>query len=284
MSNTALIFGYGYVAKYFANLLCKNGFEVFCTSRSSAIISNKNYHIIDFYRDVPEILKKVNYILSSVPPDINGDDPVFTRYKNAIIDNKDRIKWLGYISTSSVYGNHDGSWVTEISNLHNTSFRSLSRINAENNWMSLFKEYSIPVNVFRVAGIYGRGRNALQNIKNGKNFSIFKEGHFFSRIHIIDLVNVLFQSLTLEISGEIFNVADNLPTNNFDVEQYAAKILGISELKKIPFFDAKISDRLSDFFKNNKKVSNKKMINRLDIKLFYPDYRKGLLYECSLYL
>lgn len=273
MKNKILIFGYGYVAKALSENL--NDFDIISTSRSDKKSSIAK--IIDF--DAKEIeleLANTTHIISTIPPEHNLGDPVLSRFRD-IIEKASNLKYLGYISATSVYGDHKGGWVDEESNLNVKGNRSKARYESEKEWQQLANDKDVPLIIFRIAGIYGPERNTLNQLKSGLAKSIYKEGLFFSRIHIDDIVSVIKSSITKDNKSEIYNLADDMPCPQYEIIEYASKLLNISPPKRIAYEEAELSDMAKDFYSQSKKVSNKKIKSKLGIKLKYPSYKEGLI-------
>ena len=191
--------------------------------------------------------------------------------------NKDRVKWITYLSATSVYGNHNGEWVDENSKCIPSSSNGIARLKVENCWLDLFKKFNYPIQIFRLSGIYSDKNNVLKRLKTGEAKLIFKENHFFSRIHVDDISNILFKSLKTFKSGEIFNISDDKPAPLSEVTLYGAKLLNIKKLKELKVEEID-SEMLKNFFKDSKKVQNKKMKKFFDYNLKYPSFTEGLDY------
>lgn len=270
------IFGYGYVSQYLIQELLKLHYLIYCTSRTPNhhVSNNKNLHIMDFSDpEIPNILKQSSLVLSTVPPCDSFIDPVLHKYFTFLSNND--FKWIGYLSSTSIYGDHDGEWVDEFSKCMPSNQKSLKRLEAENKWMKLYLKYNLPVNIFRLSGIYGPQRNCIEQIDNGKDYTIFKKDHFFSRIHVHDICKVIIASINKPYKGEIFNLSDDEPSPLNKVQQYGAKLLN-QKLKEIAFENTNLSISAKNFFNDNKKVCNKKIKSYLDINLDYPNYKHGL--------
>jgi nucleoside-diphosphate-sugar epimerase len=286
MKKTILIFGNGYVAKFLSEQLINQDWFVYCTSRkveSEKSTKHQNIKIINFFdSNITEIIKSANAILSTVPTDDQITDPVLANYLEII--SKQRFEWIGYLSSTGVYGNHDGKWVNEHTKCTPSNFKSKLRICAEQKWLGLYLKYQIPVHIFRLAGIYGPKRNCLEEIKKGKDFTIIKKDHYFSRIHVIDICQAIIASINSPTPGEIYNVCDDEPAPINFVQQYGANILKKNPLIELLFENANLSKQFEMFFNDNKKISNNKIVSNLKIKWIYPNYRIGLLQGCLPYL
>jgi len=277
-------FGFGQVAKNFVNLLKmrKINFELTVTSRSET--EDKKFENIkyqNFYfnhkqydKDLIKNLVNSDHILVSIPP-INGEDIVIENFKKNLEKNK--YKWITYLSATSVYGNHNGEWVDENSKTNPTSKNGIERLKAERLWINLFKEFNSPVQIFRLSGIYSNQRNILSRLKKGEAKIIKKKNQFFSRIHIEDIASILLKSIKNFKKGEIYNISDDKPASMEEVTNYAIKLLGCDEPKTIGYNEIE-SEMLKNFYKDSKKVNNKKMKSVFNYKLKYPTFIEGLSY------
>jgi nucleoside-diphosphate-sugar epimerase len=277
------IFGFGYTASFLATKLSALNFRVIGTTRDKAKIKQSTqYELIDFsLHAVKKYLPFATHILISTPPMAETGDPVLTHFADLISDYSSQIQWLGYLSTTGVYGDHQGAWVNELSASISPGKSGQLRLAAEQAWMSFCKNQQLPLHIFRLAGIYGPQRNALERILAGKQHSIYKEGHFFSRIHVDDIVSVLLASLNRPQTFAIYNVADDEPTPSHILDAYAATLLQRAPLPLIPYQTAKLSAMELDFYSNNRRVANNKIKQELQVKLDYPSYKQGLIHELS---
>lgn len=286
MNKKIIIFGNGYVSKRLVQKLNDFGWTIYCTSRkvdSGSPIKNENATIINFFDpSLPAIIESSNVLLSTAPPDSEMIDPVLQRYADII--SKKQFKWIGYLSSTSVYGNHDGAWVDEETECRPSNEKSKMRLLAEKQWFDLYFKYNQPVHIFRLSGIYGPGRNCLEDIIAGKEHTIVKEGHYFSRTHVDDICQAIIASINLPTAGEIYNISDDEPSQVHSVQQFGANILGKEKLKEIPIEKAVLSEAAKGFFQDNKKVMNHKIIQKLNIRWKYPNYRLGLLEGCLPYI
>ena len=213
-------------------------------------------------------LKEADHILVSIPPE-NQEDLVVKNFSKLLESSK--IKWITYLSATSVYGDHKGEWVNENSKTNPISIKGIARLKAENTWLSLEKNNKLPVQIFRLSGIYSNEKNILVHLKSGDVKLINKKNHYFSRIHVDDIANILFKSLSKFKPGEIYNLADDKPSSSKEIALYGAKILNI-EVDKIK------SEMLKNFNNESKKVSNKKVKNYFNYNLMFPSYIEGLSY------
>ncbi len=276
MKPNLLFFGFSYTANTLLPLLTQAGFATTGTSRTPTM-DNSPIHLIDFQSaDIEQHLSQCTHLLISIPPSQSGHDIVLSNYADLIAKYAPQIKWIGYLSSTGVYGNHHGEWVNEESACHPTGNNAILRLAAEREWMAYAVKYQLPLHIFRLAGIYGTGRNALARILGGKKQSIYKEGHVFSRIHVEDIANVLMASIVSPHPLSIYNVADNEPAPAHVVDEYAASLMNLTPLPLVPFNDAILSPMEREFYASNRRVDNTKIKDDLGITLKYPSYREGL--------
>lgn len=284
-----LIFGFGYTANVLAKKLVALDFHVVGTSRNQEFLewhNKKGFEIINFTKtDIEKALISASHILVSTPPSTNFGDPVLAHFVDLIKKYARMSHWLGYLSSTGVYGDHQGGWVDELSASLSLGQQAMARLNAEKAWISLAQNYQIPLHVFRVAGIYGPQRNALSRMDQGKIQIIYKQNHFFSRIHVDDISEILIASIKNPNPISIYNVADDEPAPSYEVDAYAAHLLNIPAPEKIPFELAVLHPRTKEFYTHHRRVSNAKIKQELFIKLIYPTYREGLqkLYDTGGY-
>ena len=226
---------------------------------------------------IPEdsIFEGVTHILSCIPPDKNGKDPVLKSLKNKI--NNISLQWIGYLSTTGVYGNTDGDWVTEEDQPNPLQERSQRRLNCEKEWINS----NLPVQIFRLPGIYGPGRSTLESIKTKTIKVIHKENQVFSRIHVADIANAIIYLLQNKNNLDfhpIINIADDEPCSQIEVIRYGYQLLGLKMPKEILFEEAKndLSQIAQSFWIENRRVSNKLLCEKLGYRLIYKNYQLGL--------
>ena len=275
-------FGFGQVAKNFIKKLNLEKFNInlSVTSREESKekkideISYNNYQFIDgnFDKDLLNKLKQSDHILVSIPP-VDGEDLIIKNFKEII--KECNPKWATYLSATSVYGDHQGEWVDELSKTNPTSSNGVDRLIAERLWLDLASKQNIPLQIFRLSGIYSDQSNTLVRLKSGRANVINKKNHFFSRIHVEDIANVLFKSLSNFKSSEIYNISDDKPSSSEEVILYGIKILNIKKPKSIEVKEIE-SEMLKNFYKESKKVSNQKMKSFFDYNLKFPTYVEGL--------
>ena len=275
-------FGLGYCARALAERLLAEGWRVTGTTRDpakAAELETAGIESLLFDRDWPledpgGALAGVTHLLSSVPPDAQGDS-VLDRHGAAIAARGDLV-WTGYLSTTGVYGDRQGDWVDEDSAPHPTGERGRRRLAAETAWAALWREHGIPVHIFRLAGIYGPGRNPLTKVREDTAQRIAKPGQVFSRIHVTDVAAVLEASMARPRPGRIYNLSDDLPAPPAEVVAYACELLGRAPPPLIPFEAAELSPLARSFYRDNKRVRNRRIKEELSVILAYPDYKAGL--------
>jgi len=222
---------------------------------------------------VAAAIAEATHCLVSVPPG-EGGDPVIVHHAGDLLASS-ALTWIGYLSTVGVYGNYGGAWVSERSTPHPRSERSLRRLDAEAAWQTLAAKCDVAPAIFRIAGIYGPGRNALNNLASGKARRIVKPGQVFNRIHVDDIALTLAAALEREAEG-IFNLADDEPAPPENVVEFAARLMGVPVPPVIPFETADLSPMARTFYGDNKRVSNRRIHVDLAVALSYPTYRDGL--------
>ena len=244
-----LIFGHGYTASALVDHLGTEDWEIFGTTRNvdtADLLKENNITPLMWSDDtsIKAVIKRSNYILHSIAPTEVGD-PVYEKFAEDIIARSINLSWFGYLSTTSVYGNHDGQWVDEKTPVNPSGNRGLLRVNAENTWARI---NNLPLHIFRLAGIYGEGRSPLDKIRSGKAQLISKPGQFFSRIHVEDIAQVLKASIEMPNRGSIYNVCDDMPAAPDEVLAYAAKLLNYPEPPRIDFEGAELSPMSKSFY------------------------------------
>ncbi|MDA9202814.1 oxidoreductase [Candidatus Pelagibacter ubique] len=275
-------FGFGQVAKNFIKKLSVEQYNINLSATSRSESSKKTFNGINynsylfnsekFDQNLVVKLKEADHILVSIPPE-NQEDLVIKNFSKFIESSK--VKWITYLSATSIYGDHKGEWVNENSKTNPISNNGIARLKAENAWFSLEKNKKIPIQVFRLSGIYSNEKNILIRLKSGGVKLTNKKNHFFSRIHVDDISNILFKSLSKFKSGEIYNLSDDKPSTSEEVTLFGAKILNIENIEKIEVDQIK-SEMLKNFYNESKKVSNKKMKSYFNYNLKFPSYIEGL--------
>ena len=276
--NHLLCFGFGYSAQVFAARLDKHAWKISATSRDPGGITEieaKGFRGLLFDGKL-QIAPNVTHLLISAPPDENGD-PVLRLFQEQLQRLSKQLQWVGYLSTTGVYGDRGGEWVDEESPLEPNTTRGHRRLEAERSWLKLCNDHGLPVHLFRLAGIYGPGRNQLLTVLNGRAKRIVKPGQIFSRIHVDDIAGVLAASIAKPNPGRAYNICDDEPCPPQVVVEYAADLLGLPLPPEIPFEQAELSPMVRSFYADSKRVSNTRMKSELGNKLLYPNYREGLL-------
>ena len=283
-------FGFGQVAKNFIKKLSIEQYNINLSATSRSESSKKIFNGINynsylfnsekFDQNLVVKLKEADHILVSIPPE-NQEDLVIKNFSKFIESSK--VKWITYLSATSIYGDHKGEWVNENSKTNPISNNGIARLKAENAWVSLEKNKKIPVQIFRLSGIYSNEKNILIRLKSGEVKLINKKNHYFSRIHVDDISNILFKSLSKFKSGEIYNLSDDKPSTSEDVTLFGAKILNIENIEKIEVDQIK-SEMLKNFYNESKKVSNEKMKSYFNYNLKFPSYIEGLNYIRSNFI
>ncbi|MES0871200.1 MULTISPECIES: SDR family oxidoreductase [Pseudovibrio] len=277
-----LILGAGYSARHFVKMYGTEFSWIGGTTRSEekmADLQSKGIHPILFDGETAsdellEAISSATHILVSAAPTDDGD-PLLNAARDAVAESKPTA--ICYLSTIGVYGDHEGRWVTETAECNPTSKRSKLRLEAEKEWLAFSEESGIPVSILRLAGIYGRGQNALCNLDKGKARRIIKEGQVFNRIHVSDIAGAVQHAFEDNASG-IFNVSDDAPCPPEDVVEYAARLMGVEPPPAIAFEDADLSPMAISFYGEVKRASNAKLKGALGYKFKFPTYREALDY------
>ncbi len=279
--NRLFCFGLGYSARALGHLLAGEGFAIAGTTRDEANAVRLRAEGIEAFvfsrtRPLPvSALAGTTHLLASIAPDALGD-PVIECHGADIAAEASSLKWIGYLSTTGVYGDRHGGWVDEDGGLEPTNERGRRRVAAEAEWLDLWWEDGLPVQIFRLAGIYGPGRNALEDAKSGRAKRVVKDGQVFSRIHVEDIAAVLRASIAKPNPGRVYNVCDDEAAPPQDVVAFAHALLGRDPPPEIPFERAELSEMASSFYADNKRVKNERIKQELGVRLRYPDYRAGL--------
>ncbi|HEX4192499.1 MAG TPA: SDR family oxidoreductase [Stellaceae bacterium] len=276
MQRALFCFGLGYSAGFLARNLAAQGWAIGGTSRDGAAAP---FALQRFVRgqalaDVAQRLADTTHLLISIPPDETGC-PVFDAHAADIAALR-QLQWIGYLSSTNVYGDQAGGWVDEASPTAPSGERGRRRVAAEAAWRALGARSGIPVHVFRLAGIYGPGRSALDALRAGTARRIVKPGQVFSRIHVADLAAVLQASMEKPRAGSIYNVCDDTPSPPDEVIAYAAALLGIAPPPLEDFATAALSPLARSFYDDSKRVANQRIKDELGVTLRYPSYREGL--------
>jgi nucleoside-diphosphate-sugar epimerase len=275
-------FGYGYTANFLAEKLRACGWKIAGTTTDlekrkfmlksgiDAMLFDANHDIIDPHR----AFEGVTHILLSIPPGADGD-MVFKLHAQDIASIP-TLEWVGYLSTTAVYGNQDGNWVDETAVPAPTSRRGSLRLMAEQQWQTLYANEGIPLHIFRLSGIYGPGRSAIDAVRAGTARRIEKSGHVFNRVHVDDIVQILMASINSPNPGAIYNLADDVPSSSHEVINFTCNLLGIDPPPLLPFNEVEMAPIVRSFYKDNKRIRNERIKQELGVELLYPDYRAGL--------
>ena len=273
VTGTLLCFGLGYSARTLAERLAARGWEIRGTTRrpdKADALAARGWRMFPFDRGrplPPGAFAGVTHALTSIAPDEAGD-PALDLHAADLRG----AGWIGYLGTTGVYGDRQGGWVDEDSPIEPTLARADRRARAEAAWL----ESGLPVHIFRLAGIYGPGRNAFMNLKEGTARRIVKPGQVFSRIHVEDIANVLEASIARPRPGAIYNVCDDEPAPPDEVVTHAAELMGVEPPPAQPYETAELSPMARTFYKDNRRVRNERIKRELGVTLAYPSYREGL--------
>lgn len=280
--NSLFVFGLGYSASAIGALLRQRGWEVAGTVRSSAkfeALKSQGFTPLLFSdaENVGHALEKATHCIVSVPPRDDGE-PVLAAYAEALRSTP-ALRWIGYLSTIGVYGDLKGAWADENTPAAPETGRGGARIAAEAAWAAFCHERRIPLDIFRLSGIYGPGRNPLARIRRGEAQRVIKEGQVFNRIHVDDIAQTVAAAIfqqRQEPVARLFNVADDEPAPPQDLILYAASLIGAPPPPEIPFESAALSPMARSFYSGNKRIRNDKIKRELGVLLKYPTYRDGL--------
>ncbi|WP_201863296.1 SDR family oxidoreductase [Microvirga soli] len=276
------VFGLGYTALQFIHLyghrFTSVGGTVRSVEKAKALVVEGiqacRFDGKDFDPAILQHLEQSEVLLISAAP-AEGRDPALEQFAEAIAAAPG-LRWVGYLSTVGVYGDAGGGWVDEGTPPNPASARARQRIEAERQWLDLGASAPFAVQIFRLAGIYGPGRNALMKVADGTAKRIVKPGQVFNRIHTEDIAQVLMASTERPSRNAIYNVADDEPGPPQDVIAYAAELLGREPPPEIPFEEANQTPMARAFYEDNKRVRNMRIKSDLGVKLRYPTYRDGL--------
>ena len=268
--NTLLCLGHGYTANALAARLVPLGWNVIGTCRNAQRaddLAQEGVTPLQWPGDLAPALARATHILASAAPDAGGD-PFLQLAGDAL--RAANPNWIGYLSTTAVYGDHQGGWVDEDTPTTPQSTRAQQRVLAEGQWLDL------QAHIFRLAGIYGPGRGPFEKVRDGSARRIIKPGQVFSRIHVADIANTLLASIARPHPGRIYNVCDNDPAPPEDVLSYAAQLLGLLEPPAVPYDQAEMTPMARSFYAESKRVRNDRIKTELGVTLQFPDYRAGL--------
>lgn len=280
MSDRLFCFGYGYTARALARRLAADGWSIAATARDAekaAAIETDGATPVLWSDDglAAGALDDVDAVLISTPPNETGC-PSFRAGADRLAGRAEEIRWIGYLSSNAVYGDHDGAWIDETSALFPSSPRAHRRVAAGADWTAFAVERALPLVIFRLPGIYGPGRSALDTVRQGRAKRIYKEGQVFNRMHVDDIAAALHASLKNPRADTLFNLSDDEPAPPQDVIEFACELLGVEPPPLVALENADLSNMARSFYADNKRVRNTLMKDRLDIVLQYPTYREGL--------
>ena len=276
-------FGLGFSAQALAGRLSGKGWQVAGTARDVGKIgqlATRGYEIVQYAGEaensaLPNALQGTTHLLHSIPPGPERD-PVLQHYQDEMAA-LGSLEWVGYLSTVGVYGDQEGRWVDEKTAPKPNSARTEARVEAEKAWLDFGRQTGVPVQIFRLAGIYGPGRSVFDKLKSGTARRINKDGQVFSRIHVEDIANVLEASIAKPRAGAVYNVADDEPAAPGDVVAYAAKLLGVPAPPEVDFAEADLTPMARSFYEGSRRISNRRIKAELGVSLRYPTYREGLV-------
>ncbi len=277
-----LILGLGYSAGFFARAALARGWEVTGTVRSAeraAELSREGIRTLVFggfavSTALAKAVAEAEAVLVSVQPAEDGD-PVLQRLRGDLAAAP-ALRWIGYLSTIGVYGNQDGAWIDETQPVKPGNARNTLRVAVEQDWLALGRDTGKAVQIFRLAGIYGPGRNPVAKLREGKSTRLVKPGQVFNRIHVDDIAGILMASLARPRNGAIYNVTDDEPAPPQDVVSFAAELTGLEAPPEMPFSEARLSPMAASFYGENKRVSNALVKRELGYAFRYPSYREAL--------
>jgi len=277
MDKTLISFGHGYVAQALGQALLADGWQVFGTTRDASradALANTGVTPLLWSDEgaIRAAMGQASHLLASAAPGPQGD-PVLAAFGPTIATAAPRLRWAGYLSTTGVYGDHQGAWVDEDTPLTPSTARGQARVLAEAEWQALT---ALPLHIFRLAGIYGPGRGPFAKLRAGTAQRIVKPGQVFSRIHRDDIVRVLRASMAHPNPGRMYNLCDDDPAPPQDVIGHAAQLLGLPMPPEIAFDQADLGPMARSFYAESKRVSNARIKQELGVSLAYPTYCQGL--------
>lgn len=277
MTPRLVVLGHGYSAGFLTRRLVPEGWTVTGTTRDDPLrVEAAGATPLRWPGQEDTVrseIARADAILVSAGPDA-GECPALRDFGGAIAASPAR--WLGYLSTTGVYGDRQGDWVDEDSPLAPSTRRGRDRVAAEAGWQALAAAHELPLHIFRLAGIYGPGRGPFEKVRNGTARRIIKPGQVFSRIHAEDIAQVLAASIARPAPGAIYNLCDDDPAPPEDVLEHAARLLGLPPPLAEDFATAEMTPMARSFYAESKRVSNDRIKRDLGIRLIHPDYRSGL--------
>lgn len=275
-------FGLGYSAQRVARRLAARGWHVGGTARTTAgaeNIAGQGYEAFVFDGHSPDAgvaaaLGRATHVLVSAPPDADGDPAL--RHYAADLERAPSLSWIGYLSTVGVYGDSQGAWIDETMPVKATSERGRRRIAVEQDWLALGARRATRTQIFRLAGIYGPGRSAIDRLREGNAHRIVKPGQVFNRVHVDDIAAAVIAGIDGRGAAQVYNVTDDEPGPPQDVITYAAELLHMPPPPEVPFEDAQLSPMAASFYADNKRIRNDRLRQELGVALQFPTYREGL--------
>ena len=278
---TLLSIGHGYTGAAVARRLKPQGWRVLGTSRSPDrrhVIAESGVEALPWPLPEPAAtLRAATHLLSSVSPEA-GTDPVLATLGPAFASAGRTLRWIGYLSTTGVYGDHQGGWVDEDTQPRPGNDRTRARLAAEARWLALGRAYDVPVHIFRLGGIYGPGRNPFERLRAGAQRTVVKPGQVFGRIHVDDIALVIEASINQPDPGRIYNVVDDEPAPPQDVQAHAASLLGLPPPPVVDYAEEepRMTPMAREFYSESRRVRNRRIHEELGVQLLYPTYREGL--------
>ncbi|MBU2866650.1 SDR family oxidoreductase [Pacificibacter marinus] len=278
MSAHLFSYGYGYSATALGALLLPANWTITGTIRNAEQAPTLRETGVNIRvtpdDDISDDIKNATHLLISAAPTSDGDPFLLNHLQD--LKTAQNLEWVGYLSTTGVYGDRDGGWVDETSPLTPATARGKARVAAESQWIKVSQDLGLNLKIFRLAGIYGPGRGPFAKVRNGTARRIIKPNQVFSRIHVDDIAQVLLASIHRPKSSQIFNVCDNLAAPPEDVIGYAAELLGLPLPPAQDFETADMTPMARSFYAESKKVKNDRIKSELGVELIYPDYMTGL--------
>jgi nucleoside-diphosphate-sugar epimerase len=279
MTKTLLSFGHGFSARALSRHPILQGWRVIGTTRSpekaEVLRGECTEPVVWPGTEMTGFLAAATHLLLSAAPDDAGD-PVLATLRDKIAANAGHLEWVGYLSTTGVYGDHAGGWVDETTPLTPATRRGHQRVKAEAQWRALAEETGLPLHIFRLAGIYGPGRGPFAKVRRGTARQIIKKDQVFSRIHVDDIAQVLAASIARPDPGAVYNVCDNEAAPPQDVLAHAARLLGVDLPPPEDYATAEMTPMARSFYAESKRVRNDRIRDELGVELIYPSYREGL--------
>ena len=279
--NKLFCFGVGFTGLQTCEYFNDQNWITSGTTRDRNKKVNPNIELIEYNPNkgkvyLSESLASSKILLISIAPDKNGDVVLKSNYEDIANALKTSVKRVIYLSTTAVYGDANGSTVDEKYKINPQSDRAKSRILAESQWTDLCDKFGVTLNILRLSGIYGTGRNQIRNLINGTAKRIIKEGHVFNRIHVADIARIIYMLSVSDIKSDIFNISDDMPAPPQDVVEFAARLLNTDPPEPVIFSEAILSEMARSFYSETKYIINQKIKEKLGLELKYPNYKLGL--------